>query len=124
MNQESPVGFVLFGLGSAGRIHANNLIRNPQVRLKYIVSTNQDKAKEFVTSNYLDTKVVTPSTMETALGDPTVTAAVITTPTNIHEEFVVNCLKAGKAVLCEKPIATTVEAIGTNFNAKSNSKKS
>ena len=80
MSQDSLVGFVVFGFGRAGSIHANNLIRNSQTRLKYIVNIDEQKAKEFVKSNYLDTKVVPPSAMETALGDPTVTAAVITTP--------------------------------------------
>ena len=112
MSQESPIGFVLFGLGRAGLIHANNLIRNPQARLKYIVDIDESKAKEFVTSNYLDTKVMTPSDMEAALRDLSVNAAVISTPTHLHEDLVVSCLKAGKAVFCEKPIAPTVEAIG------------
>ena len=71
MSQDSPVGFALFGIGRAGHIHANNLIRNPQARLKYIVDIDEDKAKEFVKSNYLDTKVVTPSAMETVLRDKT-----------------------------------------------------
>ena len=93
-------------------IHANNIIRNPQVRLKYIVDIDEDKAREFVEPNLLDTKVVPPSDMETALSDPSVKAAVITTPTHLHEKLIVSCLKAGKAVLCEKPIATTMEAIG------------
>jgi len=111
MSQEFFVGFVVFGLGRAGYIHASNIIRNPQARLKYIVDIDEGKAKEFVTSNYLDTKVVMPSDLETVLRDPNVNAAVITTPTHLHEELVANCLKAGKAVFCEKPIAPTVEAI-------------
>jgi len=112
MSQEFPVGFVVFGLGRAGYIHASNIIRNPQARLKYIADIDERKAKEFVTSNYLDTKVVMPSDLETVLRDPNVNAAVITTPTHLHEELVMSCLKAGKAVFCEKPIAPTVEAIG------------
>ena len=115
MSQDSPVGFALLGIGRAGHIHANNLIRDPQVRLKYIVDIDEDKAKEFVKSNYLDTKVVPPSAMETVLRDKTVTATVIATPTHLHEDLILSCLKAGKAVFCEKPIATTAEAIGRNF---------
>ena len=115
MSQDSPVGFALFGIGRMGDIHANNLIRDPQARLKYIVDIDEDKAKKFVKSNYLDTKVVTPSAMETVLRDKTVTAAVIATPTHLHENLVLSCLKAGKAVFCENPIATTAEALGKNF---------
>ena len=115
MSQDSPVGFALFGIGRAGNIHANNLIRDPQARLKYIVDIDEDKAKEFVKSNYLDTKVAPPSAMETVLGDKTVTAAVIATPTHLHEDLILSCLKAGKVVFCEKPIAATAEGIGKNF---------
>ena len=115
MSQDSPVGFVLFGLGRAGYIHANTLVRNPQARLKYIVDIDEDKAKQFVTSNYLDTKVVPPTAVETVLNDSSVNAAVIATPTHAHEDLVLSCIKAGKAIFCEKPIATTVETIGKNF---------
>ena len=112
MSQGSRIGFVVFGLGRAGHIHATNLIRNPQASLKWIVDIDEDKAKEFVTANFADTKVVTPSDTETVLRDPSVNAAVITTPTHLHEEIVMRCLQAGKAVFCEKPVAHTVDAIG------------
>ena len=112
MSKVSPIGFVVFGLGRAGHIHAMNLIRNTQVSLKWIVDIDKGKAREFVTENFVDTKVVTPSDMETVLRDPSVNAAVITTPTHLHEEIVMRCLQAGKAVFCEKPVAPTVEAIG------------
>ncbi|XP_029195475.2 myo-inositol 2-dehydrogenase-like [Acropora millepora] len=111
-----PVGFALFGIGRAGIIHANTLIRDPQARLKYIVDVDEDKAKEFVASNFLDTKVVQPSALEVIMNDSTVDAAVICTPTSYHEDLVVSCLKAGKAVFCEKPVATTVEAIERCYN--------
>ena len=120
MSQVSRIGFVVFGLGRAGHIHATNLIRNPQASLKWIVDIDEDKAKEFVTANFADTKVVTPSDTETVLRDPSVNAAVITTPTHLHEEIVMRCLQAGKAVFCEKPVATTVDAIGDNFFLNSN----
>ena len=112
MNLKSPVGFAVFGIGRAGLIHANNLIRDPQARLRYIVEFDEGKAKEFVASNFLDTKVVKPSALDIVMDDSSVDAAVICTPTDFHEELVVSCLQAGKAVFCEKPVATTVEAIG------------
>ena len=117
MSQESRIGFVVFGLGRAGHIHATNLIRNPQANLKWIVDIDEAKAKDFVTENFSDAKVVTPSDMEKVLRDPSVIAAVVTTPTHLHEEIVMHCLQAGKAVLCEKPIADSVEAVGENFLA-------
>ena len=112
MSQKNRVGFAVFGFGRAGVIHAENIIRNPQAILKWIVELDVEKAQQFVASNLLDTKVVPPSAIDQVLCDPSVHAAVITTPTPLHEELVLSCVKNGKAVFCEKPIATTVEAVG------------
>lgn len=43
-----------------------------------------------------------------ALGDPAVDAVVVATPTVTHHELAAAALRAGKHVLVEKPIATTV----------------
>ena len=43
------------------------------------------------------------------LSDPDVEAVVINTPPRLHEEMVVRLLKAGRHVLCEKPLARSVE---------------
>jgi myo-inositol 2-dehydrogenase / D-chiro-inositol 1-dehydrogenase len=42
--------------------------------------------------------------------DPGVDAIVIASPAETHEAFAVACLDAGKPVLCEKPLAASVEA--------------
>jgi len=41
--------------------------------------------------------------------DPNVDAVVIASPDPTHEELMLACLAAGKAVLCEKPLAATVD---------------
>lgn len=43
------------------------------------------------------------------LRDPGVDAVAINTPPRFHEQMVVDSLSAGKHVLCEKPLAQTVE---------------
>ena len=43
------------------------------------------------------------------LSDPDVEAVVINTPPRFHEEMVLGSLKAGKHVMCEKPLARRVE---------------
>jgi myo-inositol 2-dehydrogenase/D-chiro-inositol 1-dehydrogenase len=42
--------------------------------------------------------------------DDGVDAVVVASPGDTHEGFVVACLEAGKPVLCEKPLATTVDS--------------
>jgi len=43
------------------------------------------------------------------VSDPEVEAVVINTPPRLHEEMALRSLKAGKHVLCEKPLATSVD---------------
>jgi myo-inositol 2-dehydrogenase/D-chiro-inositol 1-dehydrogenase len=44
------------------------------------------------------------------IADPEVDAVVVASFDATHEEFVLACIEAGKPVLCEKPLANTVEA--------------
>jgi myo-inositol 2-dehydrogenase/D-chiro-inositol 1-dehydrogenase len=44
------------------------------------------------------------------IADPAVEAVVIAAPPAAHEALVLACLEAGKRVLCEKPLADSVEA--------------
>jgi predicted dehydrogenase len=43
------------------------------------------------------------------LEDPEINAVIITTETNRHAEFVERAAAAGKHILCQKPLATTLE---------------
>jgi len=46
---------------------------------------------------------------EDVLGDPKIDAVIVTTETNRHAEFVERAAAAGKHILCQKPMATTLE---------------
>ena len=43
-----------------------------------------------------------------ALEDPNVHAVVVVTPTALHHDVVIQAARAGKHVLCEKPMAMDV----------------
>ena len=45
---------------------------------------------------------------QAAVADPAVDLVDVTTPNNLHREFVVAALEAGKHVACEKPLAATL----------------
>lgn len=49
--------------------------------------------------------------LTSVLKDDKVDAVIICTPTPSHKELILKCVKAKKAVLCEKPIATELEEI-------------
>ncbi len=44
------------------------------------------------------------------LADPLIQAVYVATPNHLHPSVVIACAQAGKAVLCEKPMATTLDA--------------
>jgi myo-inositol 2-dehydrogenase / D-chiro-inositol 1-dehydrogenase len=44
------------------------------------------------------------------IGDDGVQAVLIASPGSTHEEFTLACIVAGKPVLCEKPLAPTIDA--------------
>jgi len=88
-------------------IHAVNYARNvPGARLAAIVEPNEAMARAACTQLGLDTYY---ADYKQALDDKNVDAMVVVTPTKFHCGIVVDAAKAGKHILCEKPMARTVE---------------
>lgn len=46
--------------------------------------------------------------VDAVLARPDVDAVIIATPTDTHVDYIVRCAEAGKAILCEKPLAADV----------------
>jgi myo-inositol 2-dehydrogenase/D-chiro-inositol 1-dehydrogenase/scyllo-inositol 2-dehydrogenase (NAD+) len=100
-------GICVIGTGRAGLIHARNFARVvPGARLAALVDTQaealaaagRELGVERLHADYRQ-----------ALADPEVRAVVVVTPTKFHRDIVVAAARAGKHILCEKPMAMTVE---------------
>ena len=81
-------------------------------RLYAIAGRNPEKAEAFKEAFGFE---VAYSSYDALLADPEVEAVYIPLPNEMHYDWVLKALKAGKHVLCEKPLAPTVSQIRQMF---------
>lgn len=97
------VGVCIIGAGRAGMIHAQNFKKSiPFAELIAVVDPNETAAREAASYLELDKYYID---YKQALEDEAIHAVVVVTPTIYHREIVVAAAKAGKHILCEKPMA-------------------
>jgi len=98
-----PADVALVGCGTWGR----NLLRNLGERVGIVVDPD-DSAREWAyTSRGCDLYVT--GHFEAALENPGIRAVVIAVPPPQHYELAIRCLRRGKHVFVEKPMAMTVD---------------
>ncbi len=102
------IGICVIGGGRAGMIHARNFVagRTPHASLVALVEPVAEARQKACQELPLDTAY---AEYEQALADPRVDAVVVATPTKFHRAIVVAAARAGKHVLCEKPMAASVQ---------------
>ena len=100
------VGFGVIGAGLFGENHALVYSRLPGVELVAVCDQNEERAREVAErygarAHYTDYAQL--------LADPDIRAVSIATPDFAHTAIALAAAEAGKHILCEKPLATTVE---------------
>lgn len=106
MNKSNQIGWGIVGLGRVATEEiapAMSSLTNSS--LVGVVSRDATRAREFAAqhggqSAYDEYRVL--------LEDPAVDAVYIATPNGLHADQVMEAARAGKHVLCDKPLATTV----------------
>ena len=98
----------MLGAGRIGALHANHVARAvPAATLVGVADIDLAAAQHAVTA--AGAGRATTDYVE-LLDDPTVAAVVVATPTDTHSSVMVQAARRGKHILCEKPIALTLEA--------------
>ncbi len=97
--------WALVGLGTHGRRLAQAIKASKHASLIAVVGKNDERAKkfaeEFGVPHYY-------SSLAEALADPGIDAVCIATQNDMHAADAIRALRAGKDVLCEKPLALTL----------------
>ncbi len=94
----------LFGLGYWGPNHARVLSEHEDLELAYICDLNPQAEKKIKRS----WNTIFTTDPEKIFSDPTIKGVVIATPVSTHFPLVMRAIAAGKHILVEKPISTTL----------------
>ncbi len=95
----------VIGLGPASLPHAKSLIDlSDRVEVKWAASRSEDRTRAFAK----DFPFPVTTNIEAAIADPDIDAVLVLTPANAHLEIAEAAFAAGKHVLVEKPLETTL----------------
>ena len=95
---------VVIGYGGQGGWHADHALKSDVVTLRGIYDIKQERmdlAKSRGISTY--------DSFEAVLADDQIDILVCATPNDVHKDIVIRALESGKNVVCEKPVALSVE---------------
>lgn len=106
MAQDRPFGWGFIGASNIARRMLgaiNNLAGNKVVA---VMSSRQDRAEAYAAENGIPKAY---SSLESLLADPEIDAVYISTTNELHHPQTLAAAQAGKHVLCEKPLALSME---------------
>jgi predicted dehydrogenase len=115
MEQTKKIGVAIAGCGAITRTrHAPEYSKNSDVEIKGFYDYDRSRAEEL--KDIYGGKVYT--SFDELIEDEAVNAVSVCTPNFLHSEHTIAALQAGKDVLCEKPMAPTVEQAQSMIDAQ------
>ena len=109
--QEKTAGFALVGIGKLSMEQILPAFANcKRARPVALVSGHPDKAKQQAGMYGIDPKnIYNYENFDSIKDNPAIDVVYVVLPNSMHAEYTIRAAKAGKHVLCEKPMATSVE---------------
>ncbi|MDA8253886.1 MAG: inositol 2-dehydrogenase [Rhodospirillales bacterium] len=101
------VRFALFGAGRIGAMHAANVAAHARASLHCVYDVQASAAQKVASTH----GATVASSVDAALSDPQVDAVLIASSTDTHVDLIAAAAKAGKAILCEKPIDLDIRRV-------------
>lgn len=106
----------VLGAGRIGKLHTENLVYGvPEAEVVAIADPLMTETLELWAKDLGIAKVCKEA--EKVIEDPEVEAVFICTSTDTHADLIDKAAKAGKHIMCEKPIHTDLEVIKTAMKA-------
>ena len=100
------MGMAVIGAGYWGPNLVRNISATAESSLRWVCDTDLPKAQRLAD---LYAGVAATASLDEVLADDEVRAVAIATPASTHADLAIKCLRAGKHVLVEKPLAASVK---------------
>ena len=101
------VKFGVIGAGGAFHFHSNGDRGSPYIVYTAVYDRDFTRAKKMA-ARHRDSRMLPYETLDEMLATD-IDAVLVMVPHVYHDDIVVKCAQAGKHVLCEKPMGTTIE---------------
>jgi len=96
----------IIGYGGMGSFHAKLILANPEVELHGVFDILESRQRAGEEDGY-----IAYASLEEALNDAHADTILIATPNDVHKEIALQALRAGKHVICEKPVTLNSEEL-------------
>src|SRR5690625_348528 len=107
----------LVGLGFMGKAHLEAYQHVNNCRVTTICTRNKRSGEEQIAQKYEASLI---NNYDDLLSNKEIDVIDICLPTHLHEEYVVKAARAGKHIICEKPLALTIESAERIMNEVQN----
>lgn len=103
---DTKIRWGIMGAGTISRKFASDLLRSSRAELKAVASRSSERSKQFAKEFNIPRSY---DNYEDFVQDEEIDIVYIGTLHPMHKNGALQCLRAGKAVLCEKPFAMNAE---------------
>lgn len=104
MSSSNKIEVAVLGSGQMGANVIQHLADSPHLSAITVFDRNPERMAQLMQRF----GVKTSESLENVLSDPAIKLVYITASNNAHKELTIAALNAGKAVMCEKPMATSL----------------
>src|SRR5277367_1904735 len=107
---ERKIGYCVIGLGTIADHFMRGVQTSSNSQITGLVSGHRDKAERIAAQYGVPTSsIYSYEDMDRFRDNKTIDAVYVALPNSMHAEYTIRSAKAGKHVLCEKPMSTTVK---------------